>query len=288
MMSSGYKQSKVFGVLKSKANIFLVHSGLLSISLFILSVSSQSDIANATANSEFLCSTDEAINAEEQESYNQESNAQESDLSYSNGQVEELQRIFDEIAYSNVDSQRAETLWDPLTKMWLTEDQVHLLKIAFDIGFADGGIKQAKLVQGVLLQETIAGLLGRIGHMTAKVGKRSYGVMQVKVSAARDVLRRHPSLGEFNADEELIAKLILDDMFNIKIASKHLLHLKKKSKNEAQTMMAYNIGLRASRRYETYDTFKYVRKVKQYFKHVVEPFNNKYFSDYQTTVTSHS
>jgi hypothetical protein len=287
-MNGGNKQLKVFCALKSKANIFLIHSSLLSISLFILSISSQSDIANATANSESLCSIDEAINLDEQGSYSQENNTQESDLSYNYGQVEEIQRIFDEIAYSQLDSQQTETLWDPLTKMWLTEDQVHLLKIAFDIGFADGGIEHAKLVQGVLLQETIAGLLGRIGHMTAKVGKRSYGVMQVKVSAARDVLRRHPSLGEFNADEELIAKLILDDMFNIAIASKLLLHLKRKSRNEAQAMMAYNIGLRASRRYDTYDTFKYVRKVKQYFKHVVEPFNNKYFSDYQTKVTSHS
>ena len=279
-MSSRYKQLKVFFALKSKTNAFLIHSSLLSISLFILSVSSQSDIANATANSEFLCSTEDALNADEQES--------NTDLSYDHEQVEEIQRIFDEIAYSKLDNQHVETLWDPLSKMWLTEDQVQLLKIAFDIGFKDGGIEHAQLVQGVLMQETIAGLLGRIGHMTAQVGKRSYGVMQVKVSAARDVLRRNPSLGEFNADEELIAKLITDDTFNIAIASRQLIHLKKKAKNVAQAMMAYNIGLRASRRYQKYDTFKYVKKVRQYFKHVVDPFNDKYFSDYQVKVTSHS
>lgn len=175
-----------------------------------------------------------------------------------------------------------ETLWNPLAKVWLTDEQTRLMKTAFDIGYEDGGLEHAQLIQGVLLQETIAGLMGRIGHMTAPVGKRSYGVMQVKVSAASDVLRRHVKLGRFKSAEEIIASLIIDDVFNIRVASKHLLHLRSRTKTDEQALMAYNIGLRASRRYKRYDNFRYVKKVKRYMEHLVSPFNEKFHNSVLT------
>ena len=60
------------------------------------------------------------------------------------------------------------TIWNPLAKSWLTEEQVNLLKLAYDIGYQDGGEQHASLLQSTLLQESIAGQLGRVGHRTAR------------------------------------------------------------------------------------------------------------------------
>ena len=108
------------------------------------------------------------------------------------------------VLQSGSNSDGNKTLWNPLAKSWLTEEQVDLLKQAYDIGYQDGGEQHALLLQSTLLQESIAGQLGRVGHRAAPVGKRSYGVMQVKVSAASDVLEEHPQLGALRTDEELI------------------------------------------------------------------------------------
>lgn len=182
--------------------------------------------------------------------------------------------------------ERQDTLWNPLTKSWLTSEQMSLLKLSYEVGFQHGGSKQARLMQSTLMQETIAGLMGRIGHMSAPVGKRSYGVMQVKVSAARDVLGRHDELGSFRSDEELIAKLLTDDHFNIRLASLHMMHLRKYTDNDAQALMAYNIGLRGSRRHSDHGKFRYVKGVRRHYENVVAPFNEKFLA--QTVTASNA
>ncbi|HHJ80579.1 MAG TPA: hypothetical protein ENJ65_02985, partial [Candidatus Tenderia electrophaga] len=111
----------------------------------------------------------------------------------------ESQPLFEPVTFavgSNV-STDALLFWNSRTKSWLIDEQLSLLQTAYEVGYEDGGLEHAELLQSILLQETIAGQLGRIGHMTAPVGKRSYGVMQVKVSAARDVLRKHKEFGRF-------------------------------------------------------------------------------------------
>lgn len=168
------------------------------------------------------------------------------------------------------------TIWNPLAKAWLTEEQVNLLKLAYDIGYQDGGEQHANLLQSTLLQESIAGQLGRVGHRTAPVGKRSYGVMQVKVSAASDILEEHPQLGVMRTEEELIVQLMTDDEFNIRVASKFLLYLRDKTNSDAEALVAYNVGLRGSKRFEVHEDLQYVKSVNRYFETIVIPFNRKY------------
>jgi hypothetical protein len=179
-------------------------------------------------------------------------------------------------AQVNSEADAEKTIWNPLAKSWLTEEQVGLLKLAYDIGYQDGGEQHASLLQSTLLQETIAGQLGRVGHRAAPVGKRSYGVMQVKVSAATDVLDEHPQLGVSHTDEELIVRLMTDDEFNIRVASKFLLFLRDKTSSDAEALVAYNMGLRASKRFEAHEDFYYVKSVNRYFESIVVPFNRKY------------
>lgn len=177
---------------------------------------------------------------------------------------------------ANPDRLDNQLFWNTRTKSWLTDEQTQLLHSAYEIGFEDGGHEHAEILQAVLLQETIAGQLGRIGHMTARVGKRSYGVMQVKVSAARDVLKKHKHFGRFRSDEELIVALMTDDEFNMRIASKFLIFLGQKTDSVEAALVAYNIGLRASRKINDPEYFKYVVRTKRNLKEVVQHFNQKF------------
>lgn len=188
------------------------------------------------------------------------------------------------VAQASSESDEVKTIWNPLAKSWLTVEQVALLKLAYDIGYQDGGEQHAILIQSTLLQESIAGLLGRVGHRTAPVGKRSYGVMQIKVSAASDVLDEHPQLGTSRTEEELIVRLMTDDEFNIRIASKYLLFLRAKTNSDAEALVAYNMGLRASKRFEAHEDFYYVKSVTRYFESVVVPFNRKYLGHESSSI----
>ena len=173
-------------------------------------------------------------------------------------------------------NQPRETVWNPLGKGWLNPEQIDLLGMAYSIGYQDGGEAHARLVQAVLLQETVAGLLGRLGHLTAPLGKRSYGVMQVKVVAAHDVLRHHPELGKFHTDDQLITRLMTDDEFNIRVASAYLKFLRKHKRSDQKALVAYNIGMHAARRVMHAADFKYVQKVERYLAVVVPRYNNKF------------
>ena len=185
--------------------------------------------------------------------------------------------IVREVTKEEVPAPDFQLFWNGLNKTWLSDEQMALLNKAYEIGFQDGGHEHAEIVQAVLLQETIAGQLGRIGHLTAPVGKRSYGVMQVKVSAARDVLRHFKGeFGRFKADEQLIAQLMMDDEFNLRMGSKFLLHLAPKAKSVEKMLVAYNIGLRASRSVNKPGEFKYVVRTMNNLNKVVKPFNERF------------
>lgn len=138
-----------------------------------------------------------------------------------------------------------------LMKKAPTIDQEHLLAVAYSIAQSDG--IEPRLLQGIMLQETLAGALPsyKVAGQEAglKTNQRYYGVMQVKLDAAKDVLKRYSSLwSEYgfhtHMDEEIIAKLIENDTFNIAIASKYLLILRDRHgyKTTRAMAVAYNKG----------------------------------------------
>lgn len=169
--------------------------------------------------------------------------------------------------------------WNSLSHHWLTLQQIQLLNLAHHIGMEEDGVEQASLLQGILMQESHAGHYGRIGDVHAEVGKRSYGVMQVKLITANDVLKNYPEMGNFKTEESLIIKLVTDDEFNIRIASRHLLMLRRHTQRDAQAIMAYNTGLNKALAHWYPEKFRYVRKVDRYLKYVVRPFNKRLGED---------
>ena len=163
--------------------------------------------------------------------------------------------------------------------------QADLLVYAYEIASIDGH-REPSILQGLIWQESKAG--GFPGYEVAgdeyglKVGKRYYGIGQIKVAAARDVFKRFPKdfpgFSDKTADE-IIAYLIMDHKFNIRVASKYLWMMGhnetkkptfKRPSNYAIT--AYNRGL--GNTYDTdYDQWHYTVSVHEHKDTFIRTFN---------------
>lgn len=149
----------------------------------------------------------------------------------------------------------------------LTAKQHELLSFAYSVAKSDG-YKNPEYLQGLILQESAAGGSSnfRVAGDPVKKENQYFGVGQIKLAAAIDVLKNFPEMWGFlqtRTHEELQAKLILDDYFNIRIASKYLLLMGvNKSANFALT--AYNRGLGGAQNIINHDEFEYTRGVINY------------------------
>ena len=138
----------------------------------------------------------------------------------------------------------------------LSHRQTEILGMAYNIAKKDGH-KYPQLLQGILMQESNAGELSSYKvagqEFGLKTNERYYGVGQIKLAAAKYVLDKYPDMRddfEFHTrtDEEVIAKLIENDQFNISVASKYLLVLKSFGYDTMkQLALAYNQGVAGAR-----------------------------------------
>ena len=126
----------------------------------------------------------------------------------------------------------------------LTPHQGELLTYAYQVAKADGQ-KYPEYYEGLIYQESKAG--GMKNYKVAgqefglKTMERYYGVPQLKLAAVKDVLKKYPSLGVFSTDEEIVAKLITDDDWSIRVGSKYLMMVGIGKSPEA-ALVAYNKG----------------------------------------------
>jgi len=172
-----------------------------------------------------------------------------------------------------------------LTPELIDSEQATLLKYAYDVAKLDGH-KDPTILQGLIWQESKAG--GYRGYEVAGdeyglgVGKRYYGIGQIKVAAARDVFKRFPT--DFKkyksmTDDEVIAYLITDAKFNIRVASKYLWmmgHKETKSRTFVRptnyAITAYNRGL--GNTYNTdYNNWHYTVSVHKHKNTFIKQFN---------------
>lgn len=140
-------------------------------------------------------------------------------------------------------------------------------------------------LQAILLLETRGGKTVPIGNRESPVGKRSYGLMQVQVVAARSILQRNPSLvvryfpdRTYNSvlDEEIIALLLTNDEANIRIAAHHFkLYLQLSDGDWDRAVAAYNVGIGGVKNIPDPAKFEYVIKIKAKLEEDVRPFNRK-------------
>lgn len=172
-----------------------------------------------------------------------------------------------------------------LTKK-INDEQADLLIYAYEVAQVDGH-KEPAVLQGLIWQESKAG--GFPGYEVAgdeyglNVGHRYYGVGQIKVAAARDVFKRFPEdFPDFvkATDEYIIAHLIMDKKFNIRVASKYLWMMQHKEKSKKVVLVrptnyaitAYNRGL--GNTYDTdYNNWHYTVSVHKHKDTFIKKFN---------------
>jgi hypothetical protein len=168
-------------------------------------------------------------------------------------------------------------------------EQAMLLEYAYNVAKADGH-KEPSVLQGLIWQESHAGNFP--GHEVAgdeyglRVGKRYYGVGQIKVAAAKDVFKRfRADFSEFyhnkkylKTDDEIIAYLIMDDKFNIRVASKYLWMMGQSTKPKTHyrpvnlAITAYNRGI-GNAIGTDYDTWHYTVGVHKHKDTFIKTFN---------------
>lgn len=111
----------------------------------------------------------------------------------------------------------------------MTSDQADVLQMAYDIAKSDGHVSPEKL-QALLIQESKLCTMKNYKVAGQELGNGTnnlyYGCGQIKYAAALDVLANYPELKKFlqsNTRDEIVANLILNKEFNIRIASKYLM-----------------------------------------------------------------
>lgn len=159
---------------------------------------------------------------------------------------------------------KATTILMPKT---IAKPQLELLDYAYKVAVQDGH-KYPQYVQGVMMQESKAGaMLGfRVAGLSNKAGDRYAGICQIKLVAAKAVLASYPKMWQkldTKTDEELFARLILDDKFNIEVCSKYLL-LMGVNANPARGIAAFNQGPGGVQAIENPSDFHYTKGVIAY------------------------
>lgn len=166
------------------------------------------------------------------------------------------------------------------TEINLSVEQQRVLLLAFKEGKRFGF---ERTMQSLAFAETIAGRYN-IGDTDQKVGERAYGVAQIKLSTARQVLakhrgfRKHPKYGLLKYDEQLITALMSDEEFNIRVAAYHLhdlyLKFKKDGKSNKRALdlaiKAYNCGLN-----RICANDKYLERVRLFRNTLIKEFNKR-------------
>lgn len=165
------------------------------------------------------------------------------------------------------------------TKEKLTPTQIANLQLAYKIAKEDG-FDHPEILQGLIYQETKAGGLDKF-RVVVNSGDNSYfGIGQIKLAAAKDVLKTYPELnrfgdnGKFSSDDEIKAHLILDDEFNIRVASKYLLMQGTVKTSMQKKITSYNTGYGGSMNIDS-DQHPYTRNVLRHAKMFVAGGLNK-------------
>jgi len=167
------------------------------------------------------------------------------------------------------------------------DEQLRVLELARTIGEEIG---MPETIQAIAIQETMLGAFGnKVGDRNLPVGKRSYGVTQVKVATARHVLHLNPRLKDeyFGArplrqvmDEEIIVLLMTDDEAAIVIAAQYFKYNLDLAQHEpgrswARAVMAYNQGWGRARDVDNPNHFQYVKDVRDRIVNDVRPYRKE-------------
>ena len=157
---------------------------------------------------------------------------------------------------------------------------INNMELVFAVGKEVG---EPEALQAILLQETNGGRSILVGNLESPVGKRSYGVMQVQVIAARSVFENYPVVANMYfpkrkyasiTDEEIITLLLSDNEACVRVAAYHLKYYKSLVRGDLErALLGYNAGIRLMHNMSNPSEFDYVIGIKTKLDQVVRPFN---------------
>lgn len=160
----------------------------------------------------------------------------------------------------------------------ISQSQYDILIRAGEIA-KEVGIKRPTKFQALLWQETHAGGLKSwrvAGHETLKPLKRYYGIGQIKVAAAWDMIKKHPSLnrfshtGNFSTHDEVMAHLALDDEFNLWVAAYYFKWMGRGNVSQNYQITAYNRGYAGAKHIDDLAGFYYTKMVNQHERTIIK------------------
>ena len=130
----------------------------------------------------------------------------------------------------------------------------------------DSGLGYAAV--GILMQETYAGRYGPVGDAHLPVGRRAYGPMQVRMGAAKMALQHCPELNNgFRYEEEIIAKLITDPEWAIKVGYCYLEYNYQRTGSVRMAISRYNAG---GMYQNNLDAHEYIRLVERHARRIAD------------------
>lgn len=146
--------------------------------------------------------------------------------------------------------------------------QGQLMALAYKVAKEDG--TDPVLLQAIMIKETKAGQMASYKVAGQEFGlgvnERYYGVTQMKLAAAKDVIKKFPNLKKFlqtTTDEEIIANLILNPEFALRATSKYL-HILSSYRNDQDFKIgAFNRGPGNAMK-ENVSNLQYVIDVKRF------------------------
>lgn len=173
----------------------------------------------------------------------------------------------------------------------MTQEQIKLMTLAYQIGTEIGQPQFAEVVQGILMQESHAGAGGRIGGLELAPKNRYFGVTQMKPMAVFDVLQSFPEMLQkyFTKPLEQITwnevknKLLKDDEFAIRMAAHYYFKYASQANTVAYAVMSYNAGPGAVKKLRHPQLHPYYVGVKKYIE-LARDFNKKLFEPYKANV----
>lgn len=152
----------------------------------------------------------------------------------------------------------------------LTEYQKKVLKICEKYGKLIG---YPETLMAIAFNESTAGKASPVQDMFLKPFTRSYGIMNVRLPTAKEVIKN--GYVNFNeTDEYLLIKLIQDPEFNIAVAAGYLKYIKDKHIKEnspspwTDMVIAYNAGPGNIERFKREQKLDYVNKTKRHINYV--------------------
>lgn len=177
--------------------------------------------------------------------------------------------------------------WIPVhaKDLYLSPFTIHLFQTIETVCDDINTQSNTETLQAILMQETRGGNNPLVGGLKLPASKRSYGVMQVQIVAARSVIKSHPDISDryFNnkpykiiTDNEIVNVLLTNHEANIRIAAIHLSVYQSITRGDwPRAVAAYNAGIGTALKMRKPLDYVYVKQITYNIRTIINRYNQQ-------------